>query len=136
MVSSRRGAGLVRLVRGRVTSASAPGVRRLGETLVDQGVMRAEALVAALARQENDREETLGSLLLREGVVDVPQLNDAVFRQIMGSLDEMLGWNEGAFSFIAGPDDLPPPISFSLQEITLKLVKMRDGHRHHHPPHG
>lgn len=133
-VSSSRGTGQVRLVRGRVTSASAPGVRRLGETLVDQGVMRAEALVAALARQENDREETLGTLLLRDGVVDGPQLNDAVFRQIMGSLDEMLGWSEGTFSFAGAPDDIPPPISFSLQEVTLKLVKMRDGHRHH--PHG
>jgi tetratricopeptide (TPR) repeat protein len=131
MVSSPHGTGVVRLVRGRVTSASVPGVRRLGETLVDQGVVRAEELVAALARQENDREEALGTLLLREGVVDGPQLQDAVFRQIMGSLDEMLGWSEGAFSFQGAEDELPPPISFSLQEITLKLVKMRD-HRAHH----
>jgi tetratricopeptide (TPR) repeat protein len=131
-IVSPQGTGLVRLVRGRVTSAAAPGVRRLGETLVDQGVIRAEALVAALAKQENDREETLGTLLLRDAVVDGPQLSDAVFRQIMGALDEMLAWSQGSFSFAPAPDDLPPPISFSLQEVTLKLVKMRDHRSHDH----
>jgi tetratricopeptide (TPR) repeat protein len=135
MISSQRGPGSVRLVRGRVTSASAPNVRRLGEMLVDQGVLRAEELVAALARQENHREEALGTLLLREGTIDGPQLNDVVFRQIMASLDEMLGWSEGSFSFQSGADEMPPPISFSLQEITLKLVKMRDHRSHERDDH-
>jgi Flp pilus assembly protein TadD len=135
LVSSRGQAGAVRLVRGRVTSASAPGVKRLGESLVEEGVLRPEELAAALSRQQSDREEVLGTLLLREGIVDGPQLNDAVFRQIMGSLDEMLDWSEGSFSFNVGSDELPPPISFSLQEITLKLVKLRD-HRSHQDHNG
>ncbi len=131
LVQAGGAAGAVRLVRGRVTSASAPGVQRLGETLVEEGVLRPEELAAALTRQQTDREEALGTLLLREGLVDGPQLTDAVFRQIMLSLDEMLDWLEGSFSFSAAPDELPPPISFSLQEITLKLVKLRDYRSHH-----
>lgn len=131
LITSQGDSGTVRLVRGRVTSASAPGVPRLGEKLVSQGVIRPEELTAALARQKNDREETLGSLLLREGMVDGPQLSDAVFGQVMGALDQMFGWTEGSFSFAVAPDELPPPISFSLQDITLKLVKLRD-HRSHH----
>jgi tetratricopeptide (TPR) repeat protein len=133
LVQSRRGAGAVRLVRGRVTSASAPGVKKLGETLVEEGVLRTEELAVVLTRQQNDREEALGTLLLREGIVDGPQLNDAIFRQIMCSLDEMLNWSEGSFSFKAGTEERPPPISFSLQEITLKLVKLRDYRSHHQP---
>jgi tetratricopeptide (TPR) repeat protein len=131
IVQAQGGTGAVRMVRGRVTSASAPGVKKLGETLVEEGVLRPEELTAALARQQSDREEALGTLLLREGIADGPQVNDALFRQIMASLDEMLDWREGSFSFSAARDDMPPPISFSLQEITLKLVKLRDFRGHH-----
>jgi tetratricopeptide (TPR) repeat protein len=134
-ITSHGETGTVRLVRGRVTSASGPGVPRLGETLVSQGVLRREELTTALARQQDQHEETLGTLLLREGLVDGPQLNDAVFRQVMGALDQMFGWSEGAFSFAVAPDQLPPPISFSLQDLTLKLVKMRDHRSHHEEPH-
>jgi tetratricopeptide (TPR) repeat protein len=129
-VSSPRGAALVRLARGRVTSATAPGVPKLGQMLLDEGVLRPEELEAALARQENEAQETLGTLLLREAVVDGPQLNDAVLRQVMAALDQVLDWSEGEFSFQGAADGLPPPISFSLQEITLKLIKRRD-HRAH-----
>jgi len=106
-------------------------VKKLGETLVEEGVLRPEELTAALARQQSDREEALGTLLLREGIADGPQVNDALLRQIMASLDEMLDWREGSFSFSAARDDMPPPISFSLQEITLKLVKLREFRSHH-----
>jgi tetratricopeptide (TPR) repeat protein len=129
-VSSRRGAAVVRLARGRVTSASAPGVQKLGEMLIEAGVLRAEELESLLARQENEAQEALGTLLLREAVVDGPQLNDAVFRQVIGALDQVLDWTEGEFSFQSAADELPPPISFSLQEITLKVIKRRD-HRAH-----
>lgn len=131
LVSSGRGPGLVRLVRGRVSGASAPGVPRLGESLIAQGLVRPEELANILGRPENEREEALATSLLREGLVDGPALGDATFRRILRSLDEMLGWSEGSFSFQGSEDDLPPPISFGLQEITLAVVKMRD-HRADH----
>ena len=46
VVSSRRGAGIVRLVKGQVTSASAPGVGRLGEALVARGIITRAQLEA------------------------------------------------------------------------------------------
>ena len=58
VVSSRRGAAIVRLVRGQVTSASAPGVKRLGEALVERGIITRAALDAALARQRADDGES------------------------------------------------------------------------------
>jgi tetratricopeptide (TPR) repeat protein len=134
-ISSQQRTGMVRLVRGRVTSAAAPAVQHLGEMLVAQGVLRPEELQALLARQAGDHQETLGTMLLREGLVDGPLLQDTVKRQVMVALDEMLGWNEGSFSFQHATDELPPPISFSLQELTLKLVKMRDARSHHPDAH-
>jgi Flp pilus assembly protein TadD len=130
VVSSRLGAGVVRMARGRVTSASAPGVKRLGEALVEQRIIGPVDLEAALAHQQTDQEESLGTLLLRDGVVDGPQLSDAVERQILASLEQMLGWTEGAFSFHQSGDKEPPPISFNLQEVVLKLVKIRDERKH------
>jgi tetratricopeptide (TPR) repeat protein len=134
-ITSQQRTGLVRLARGRVTSAAAPTVQHLGEMLVAEGVLRPEELTALLARQATDHQESLGTLLLRDGVVDGPQLHDAVLRQVMVALDQMLGWSEGSFSFQSAADEMPPPISFSLQEITLKLVKMRDARSHHADAH-
>jgi tetratricopeptide (TPR) repeat protein len=126
VVSSRLGAGVMRLVRGRITSASAPGVKRLGEALVEQHVISAGQLERALARQQDDKEEVLGTLLLRDGALLGGQLADVVLRQIMAALDTMLDWTEGAFSFHGTEDEEPPPIAFNLQEVTLKVLKARD----------
>jgi Flp pilus assembly protein TadD len=130
VVSSRAGAGVVRLARGRVTSASAPGVKRLGEALVEQRIIGPVDLEAALAHQQTDQEESLGTLLLRDGVVDGPQLSDAVERQVLTSLEQMLSWTEGAFSFHQGEDKEPSPISFNIQELVLKVMKIRDERKH------
>jgi Flp pilus assembly protein TadD len=126
VLSSRLGAGVMRLVRGRITSASAPGIKRLGEALVDQKVINSAQLERALARQQDDKEEALGTLLLRDGALLGGQLADVVLRQIMAALEAMLGWTEGAFSFHGSEDEEPPPISFNLQEVTLKVLKARD----------
>ena len=133
MVSSRKGAGTVRLVDGRITSAAAPGVKRLGEALVEQGVIRADALEHALARQEANREEALGSLLLREGLVAEEQLRQGVLKQILAALEEILGWSQGVFSFHSAEDHEPPPVSFNVQEVALKLAKVADD-RNRPPP--
>jgi tetratricopeptide (TPR) repeat protein len=126
VISSRLGAGVMRLVRGRITSASAPGVKRLGEALVEQRVISSAQLERALARQQDDKEEALGTLLLRDGALLGGQLADVVLRQIMAALEEMLAWTEGNFSFHGAEDEEPPPISFDLQEVTLKVLKARD----------
>jgi tetratricopeptide (TPR) repeat protein len=126
VVSSRLGAGVVRLAQGRVTSASAPGVKRLGETLVSERVITSRQLEQALARQQDDKEDTLGTLLLRDKAVTTAQLSEVLLRQILAALDEILNWKEGAFSFHGGPDEEAPPISFNTQEVGLKLFKTKD----------
>src|SRR5262249_25732133 len=123
VISSRRGAAIVRLVRGQVTSASAPGVMRLGEGLVARGILTARALDALLARQRTDdgeSAEALGSVLLRERPGHREALTRAVFQQVIDALGEMLAWKEGAFSFHPGSDRGLPAIAFDLQNVMLE----------------
>ena len=46
LLSSQRGAAIVRLVRGQVTSASAPGLKPFGEALVERGAALRQVLAA------------------------------------------------------------------------------------------
>jgi tetratricopeptide (TPR) repeat protein len=129
VISSRRGAAIVRLVRGQVTSASAPGVSRLGERLVASGIISTEALDAALARQRMDdgeAAETLGAVLLRERPAHREALTRAVFQQVLDALSEVLTWSEGAFSFHPGSDRGLPAISFDLQNVVLEVFRIAD----------
>jgi len=145
-VTSRRGVGGVRIVVGRVTSASAPGVKRLGEELVEAGIIARPRLEAILTRQRVVRPvspssggtggahdaaattEALGAVLLRERIIGEGQLTELLSRQIQRALAEMLTWQEGAFSFHPEGDQDPPPVSFNLQEIILDLVRIGDEH--------
>ena len=129
VISSRQGAGIVRLVRGRLTSAAAPGVQRLGETLVGRGIISRSDLDAALASQRADLRQTseaLGSVLLRKRPGAREQLNQAVLQQILDGLAEMLSWREGAFSFHPGTEAEIPSISFDTQNVVMELFRMTD----------
>ena len=129
VISSRRGAGIVRLVRGQVTSASAPGVKRLGETLIERGIITAATLDAALAKQrldDGEGAEALGALLLRERPANRDALTRAVFQQLIDALGEMLNWKEGAFSFHPGSDRGQPAIAFDLQNVMLEIMRVAD----------
>jgi tetratricopeptide (TPR) repeat protein len=129
VVSSRRGAAIVRLVRGQVTSASAPGVARLGEVLVARGIITADALERALERQRSDdgeSAEALGTVLLREHPAYREALTQAVFQQVIDALDEMLTWSEGAFSFHPGSDRGRPAIAFDLQNVVMEVLRIAD----------
>jgi Flp pilus assembly protein TadD len=131
VISSRQGAGIVRLVQGRLTSASAPGVQRLGETLVERGIISRAELDAALATQRADLRqsaEALGGVLLRSRPAVREQLHQAILQQILDGLVEMLGWSEGAFSFHPAADSEIPPISFDTQSVVMKVFGMIDQH--------
>jgi tetratricopeptide (TPR) repeat protein len=129
VVSSRRGAAIVRLVHGQVTSASAPGVSRLGETLVARGIITAQALETALARQRMDdgeSAEALGAMLLRDRPDHREAVTQTVFQQVIDALDEMLTWTEGAFSFHPGSDRGRPAIAFDLQYVVMEVLRIAD----------
>jgi len=129
VISSRRGAAIVRLVRGQVTSASAPGLKRLGETLVELGIISEGALDGLLAKQRADDgegAEALGSVLLHERPGHRQAVEHAVFQQVIDALTEMLAWHEGAFSFHPGSDRGLPAIAFDLQNVVLEVMRRAD----------
>jgi tetratricopeptide (TPR) repeat protein len=131
VISSRQGAGIVRLVQGRLTSASAPGIQRLGETLVNRGTISRSELEAALVIQRTELRqstEALGSVLLRNRPGLREQLNQAILQQILDGLVEMLGWSEGAFSFHPAAESEIPSISFDTQSVVMKVFGMIDQH--------
>jgi Flp pilus assembly protein TadD len=140
VVSSRQGAGIVRLAGGAVTSASAPRVKRLGEELVDGGLVARSDLELALAHQREglpENIEALGSVLLRDKLIDRTRLTLAIRRQVMAALEDMLSWKEGAFSFHPGhaAEGEGTPVSFDLQDVMLKLMRMSDERNAGKPPH-
>lgn len=129
VVSSRQGAGQVRLVHGAITTASAPGVKRLGEILIERKLVAPATLEAVLSRKRgvgDENLEFLGSILLRDGLIDRRQIHQIVFEQVMMALEEMLRWKEGAFSFHPGEEGAPPVISFDPQRIMLDLARRKD----------
>ena len=133
MISSRQGAGIVRLVQGAMTCASAPGTPRLGDVLVEAGLISREQLGAALNKQRGlpqDSAEALGSILLQEKAIDRTQLGKIVFEQALTALEVMTTWPEGAFSFHPSDGVEAPPLSFSVQQIVLELMRRRDERNH------
>jgi len=133
VISSRQGAGIVRLVQGAMTCASAPGTPRLGDVLVEAGLISREQLGAALNKQRGlpqDSAEALGSILLQEKAIDRTQLGKIVFEQALTALEVMTTWPEGAFSFHPTDGVEAPPLSFGVQQIVLELMRRRDERDH------
>jgi Flp pilus assembly protein TadD len=133
VISSRHGAGIVRLVEGALTSASAPGTPRLGDVLIEHALVSRAQLSAALGKQRklpDDTAESLGSILLQDRLIDRSQLGKLVFEQALTALGEMTGWTEGAFSFHPADRGEAPPVSFSIQQVVLELTRLRDERDH------
>jgi hypothetical protein len=136
VISSRQGAGLVRLVQGALTSAAAPGTVRLGDLLIAHRLVSRAQLEAALSAQRGrtDEVESLGSILLQGRLIDRTQLGKVIFEQALAALGELTSWTEGAFSFHPTDGHEAPPVSFSLQQLVLELMRQRDEAEHRAGP--
>ena len=91
VISSPQGAGIVRLVEGRLIGAAAPDSPRAGSRPVIEG-----------GRPE------------------------AVLRQIVQELAEMVRWREGAFSFHPSGAEQLPSVSFDTQRVVMELFREED----------
>jgi tetratricopeptide (TPR) repeat protein len=133
VISSRHGAGIVRLTQGALTSASAPGTPRLGDALRERGLLTLGQLNAALGKQRglpDDTAEALGAILLHDKLIDRTTLGKLIFEQALIALEEMTSWTEGGFSFHPDDGGEPPPVSFSVQQTVLELMRRRDESDH------
>jgi Domain of unknown function (DUF4388) len=81
---------------------SSPQTLPLGERLVKAGAISAKQLKAALAAQEKAGDSArIGTVLLRQGVIDRATLETAVRDQIQDAAFNFFAWGEGEFEFSA-----------------------------------
>jgi Flp pilus assembly protein TadD len=127
-VSGPDGTAQLRFIRGKVVSASASWMKSMPDMLLEHRLVRPPDLRVALAAQNDDREDRLGTLLVRKGSIAPAQLAAVVWRQILVATKPILSWPDGSFSFEeAAPED-PPATSFTTGQIQASLAKRREPH--------
>jgi hypothetical protein len=129
--SSRHGHGTIYLRSGKVTGASSPGTRSLGEYLVSNGAVSSEDARAVMQiQQETQPRPRIGGVLVRSGLASVGQVREALSMQIRDALGELMKWVDGEFAFDADhtidASPLDVDLEFDPQAILLEIYKELD----------
>lgn len=116
--------------RGRPVFArtSAPALR-IGDILVQRGVVTAEALDEAVAIQRaGSWSERLGAILLHAGQVTRDQLDQAVDESLRRILYALFLWRDGEFVFYAGAasDVQDVSVNLELDRLILEGLRLQD----------
>lgn len=125
-LSWSRGAGEVRLFHGQITSAATSNSKRFDQALIELKVISKSNLESFLARtghRDRGSAESLGTLLISEGVVEPRPIAQLLSRSIHVALTEMLGWPDGPFSFHGEEASAEPAIFFNLQDVMTELLR-------------
>ena len=132
---------------GKLVSAQVPGQPKLGDLLVDQGVVERGVLEDAVADQTmGEGRRTIGQILLDDGHVEAQELRDVVVQQIESSVSRVVQWDAGSFEFVLNklrpvddvaiyPGDLVPDADLNTQMVLLEAARIfdearEDGRRH------
>jgi hypothetical protein len=101
---------------------SSPQLLPLGERLVKAGAISKVQLKQALAAQKKSPDGSrLGSILLQQGRIDRPTLEQAVREQIQDTAFTFFSWSDGEFEF--GAEESPPGEDI-LVEMSVENVIM------------
>ncbi len=93
--------------QGRIVNAWGPGSKRLGELLLDESVIDAGTLAAALQQQESEHpRRSLGQILVAMKALAPEIMYRAVQQQIEHTVHDLVAWTQGTFHFAL--DDLKP----------------------------
>jgi hypothetical protein len=116
-------------VDGEVVCAHSTGTPKLGELLVEKGLLKRDRLDAALWVQKQDREwRPLGRVLVDVKVLSEAVVSLAVEEQIVRVLEEVLRWERGTFRLEerppAGGDPIPPACG-DLGKLEIKVAMLR-----------
>ena len=99
-ISGEKGIATVALREGGVLFASSHNTPRLGEFLVDKGIVDANDLEAVLKHQRRKKvAQLLGTILMDLGLVSQEAAELGIETQITHVLLDVLGWEEGEFRF-------------------------------------
>jgi hypothetical protein len=124
--------------RGKIVSAWAPGIRRLGELLVHRGLIGETTLVTALRIQENEAtRRSLGQILVSNAVISSEAMRRAVTEHIESTIFELVTWTRGTFQFALDdlqpvddiamyPDEVVPDLDLNTQMLLLEATRIFD----------
>lgn len=116
---------------GEVLWASSTMGPRLGDVLVEKGLVTRDKLDAALWVQRQDKEwRALGHVVVDVKLVPRAAVEIAVEAQIVRVLDTIFRWDHGAFRFdprppVEGEIILPPSGDLGQLEIKVALLRQR-----------
>ncbi len=128
--SSHGGMGAFRFRKGKITGAAAPSTPSLGELLVRNGKLTAEALASVgPAREGTLVDAGLADRLVQHGAADAAAVREAGRQQIEQVLRELIDWSDGEFAFTR-EEETPPggdaSIEVDAQHLLLELFRERD----------
>jgi hypothetical protein len=135
-VVARRKSGLLRLTRrstrkalgfldGTLSSSSSNDPREtIGQLLVRDGLIGEEALFRALLKQESDRRR-LGELLVSDGLLTQEQVTQALRATCEAQVYDVFLWPDGSFEF----DDSQTPPSAGRLALDLRPLLEEGRHR-------
>lgn len=99
-ITGEKGVATIAMVEGGVLFASSHGTPRLGEFLVEKGIVDEKDLEAVLKHQRRKKvTQLLGTILLDLGLVSQEAAELGIEAQITTVLLDVLSWRDGEFRF-------------------------------------
>ncbi len=102
-LADRNNFGTIYFDEGHITFAAIVNRRdRLGDIMVASGRITPEQLAAAIEQQRGDRDHKLGEIMVEQGVIERPELEQYIRHQIEEAVYYLFTWSSGTFNFEAG----------------------------------
>ncbi len=118
---------VVHLVEGQLVFASRRrSMRLLGQQLLREGKLTADELKRALEQQRRDPKQRLGAILVEMGTVDPTELEEQLRFQIEETIYDLLGWDEGYFSFEETDDTPEGPVRVRVDSLLMEGARRLD----------
>jgi len=128
--SSQAGLGAFRFRKGKITGAATPSTPSLGDLLVRNGKVSADAMASAGPAKDGTLIDAgLAERLVQLGLVDVATAREVGRQQIDQALRELIDWTDGEFAFTREDETAPigeAAIEVDAQQLLLDLFRERD----------
>ncbi|MEM9292522.1 MAG: DUF4388 domain-containing protein [Acidobacteriota bacterium] len=124
--------------KGRLVSARAPSTPKLGDLLVDSGILDRGVLNEAVEAQASGEDKrSIGQILVAGGALEEESLRQVVSQQIEETISELVGWVQGTFEFAVDdlrpvdeialfPGDVVPGTDINTQMVLLEAARIFD----------